>query len=186
MASPATTHPAAEAASDGSLLASGAWAAVQAPAAWTRSRATTRASAATRASLQRRVRPAATTAMASSAAPASHGSGDGPGTQRTSPTTSTRCPPVRSFTVHSGMTRCGDPGARRTWAGGRSASQWARWSCQVTDWPRSTRRQLAGAPGSTAAGGGLSARRGPAIRSVGDREFSNTPRGPTRSQGSSW
>src|SRR5215216_1245834 len=58
MASPATTHPAAEAPSDSSLPASGAWAAAQAPLAGkTTSRATTRASAATRASLQRRVRP---------------------------------------------------------------------------------------------------------------------------------
>ena len=141
MASPATTHPAAEAASDGSLLASGAWAAVQAPAAWTRSRATTRASPATRASLQRRARPAATTAMASSAAPASHGSGDGPGTQRTSPTTSTRRLPVRRPMVHRGTATWADPGARRTSGGGSSASQWARWSCQVTDWPGPTRSQ---------------------------------------------
>ena len=168
------------------MEASGACAAATAPATWTRSRPTTRASAATRASLQRRVRPAATTAMASSAAPASHGSGDGPGTQRTSPTTSTRRPPVRSFTVQLGMTTCAEPGARRTWAGGSSASQWARWSCQATDRPGSTWRQLAGAAGSAAAGAGLSARRGPAMATVGEREFSNTPRGPTRSQGSAW
>ena len=121
MASPATTHPAAEAASHGSLLASGAWAAVQAPAAWTRSRATTRASAATRASLQRRARPAATTAMASSAAPASHGSGDGPGTQRTSPTTSRGPVFTRRSRVPASTTSTVRPGT-----GGRTARTRAR------------------------------------------------------------
>jgi hypothetical protein len=141
MARTATTQPAAEAASGGSAPASGTSVPARAPATWTRSRATTSPRAATRAPTQRRVRPAAATAMASAAAPASQGSGGGPGTQRTSPTTSTSRPPVRSVTVHSGITTWADPGACRTWAGGASASQRARRSCQVTTPPGGTRSQ---------------------------------------------
>ena len=43
--------------------------------------------------------------------------------------------------VHRGTATWADPGARRTPVGGSSASQWARWSCQVTDWPGPTRSQ---------------------------------------------
>jgi len=87
--------------------------------------------------------------MASNAAPASHGSDDGPGTQRTSPITLAWRLPVRSSMVQRGTATWAVAGDRPTWAGGSSASQWARWSCQVTDRPDPTRSQGSAAPSST-------------------------------------
>src|SRR4051812_43682917 len=155
------------------------------PAACTASKATSTATAAASASPHHGVRAAAKTTTASTTAAATHGTAEDPGFHVMDPAMARSASPCRRGIVHCGTTTWGVPLWLRTSAG--SLPVWrARSSGHVTAWPPDRLRHSGGA----AASADLGTAPGPppgAVRlrySVGDRVFSNTPRGPTRRYGS--
>jgi len=126
-----------------------------------------------------RVRPRTKTSAASSAAPITHGHGDGGGWYTICPRATTASLPTRSG-IWKLSTTCRVPGSRATSGGSAVPMKWARWSCQRAVVPFETRRHSGGADASALAGGLLVMVVVRFRYVAGERRFSKTPSGPTR------